>query len=182
MFLTKAKDVLIKLNNLNDKDYTVESWAAFVTELTALNKKLDTTVSAREVLDIIVKADYIESQLKPNKDLLQDLINKANGLNRASYTAASLKVVDVEVEKATAVLNNPEATKEEVEAVVAALTKAMSGLEIKPNNPSVDTNTPVKPGDTTASVKTGDDSNLVSALGAVTSLSVIAYLSRKKKK
>ena len=180
--ITKAKDVLIKLNNLNDKDYTVESWAAFVTELTALNKKLDTTVSAREVLDIIVKADYIESQLKPNKDLLQDLINKANGLNRASYTAASLKVVDVEVEKATAVLNNPEATKEEVEAVVAALTKAMSGLEIKPNNPSVDTNTPVKPGDTTASVKTGDDSNLVSALGAVTSLSVIAYLSRKKKK
>ncbi|WP_285947314.1 discoidin domain-containing protein [Thomasclavelia cocleata] len=180
--ITKAKDVLIKLNNLNDKDYTVESWAAFVTELTALNKKLDTTVSAREVLDIIVKADYIESQLKPNKDLLQDLINKANGLNRASYTAASLKVVDVEVEKATAVLNNPEATKEEVEAVVTALTKAMSGLEIKPNNPSVDTNTPVKPGDTTASVKTGDDSNLVSALGAVTSLSVIAYLSRKKKK
>ncbi|MCR1959472.1 Sialidase, N-terminal domain [Thomasclavelia cocleata] len=180
--ITKAKDVLIKLNNLNDKDYTVESWAVFVTELTALNEKLDTTVSAREVLDIIVKADYIESQLKPNKDLLQDLISKANGLNRASYTAASLKVVDVEVEKATAVLNNPEATKEEVEAVVAALTKAMSGLEIKPNNPSVDTNTPVKPGDTTASVKTGDDSNLVSALGAVTSLSVIAYLSRKKKK
>ncbi|WP_432766918.1 LPXTG cell wall anchor domain-containing protein [Thomasclavelia cocleata] len=31
-------------------------------------------------------------------------------------------------------------------------------------------------------MKTGDDSNLVSALGAVTSLSVIAYLSRKKKK
>ena len=59
-------------------------------ELTALNKKLDTTVSAREVLDIIVKADYIESQLKPNKDLLQDLINKANGLNRASYTACLL--------------------------------------------------------------------------------------------
>ena len=161
--ITKAKDVLIKLNNLNDKDYTVESWAAFVTELTALNKKLDTTVSAREVLDIIVKADYIESQLKPNKDLLQDLINKANGLNRASYTAASLKVVDVEVEKASAVLNNPEATKEEVETAQIALQSVLDKLVTKDVSnvqvPSSDVKV-VNNGESSA-LKTGDNSMVV---------------------
>ncbi|MFQ8705446.1 MAG: LPXTG cell wall anchor domain-containing protein, partial [Thomasclavelia sp.] len=77
--------------------------------------------------------------------------------------------------------NNPEATAEEVEKAINGLTKAMAGLEA---NPSVDNDVnPVKPGDTTvAAVKTGDTSNLAATLGAVTSLSVIAYLSRKKKK
>ncbi|WP_455683130.1 discoidin domain-containing protein [Thomasclavelia sp.] len=327
--INKAVDVLTKLDNLNEKDYTVESWTNFATELTALKTKLDSVVLAREVLDIIVKADYIENQLvkeevdetnktalsialdmaeavtqeqldkvvpvvanefkaalqnaqnvygntsasqeevdnafdclakvmqmlefykgdkvalqkmmdqianlsandytdstwnalqavlpgvnevlgnvnamqeevdqvytelvkafvnlrlKPNKDLLQDLINKANGLNRANYTVASLKLVDEEAAKANIVLNDPEATAEEVERAVNGLTKAMAGLV--ENNPVVDNNvdTPntVKPGDTTVNtVKTGDTSSLAATLGAVSSLGVIAYLSRKKKK
>ena len=90
-----------------------------------------------EVYTELVKA-FVNLRLKPNKDLLQDLINKANGINRANYTSASLKLVDAEVEKASevlkaqAVLNNPEATKEEVEAAVSELTKALAGLEAKP--------------------------------------------------
>ncbi len=35
-------------------------------------------------------------RLKPNKDLLSDLINQANGINRANYSAESLKVLDAE--------------------------------------------------------------------------------------
>ena len=53
--------------------------------------------------------------------------------------------------KANEVLNNPEATKEEVEVAIAELTKALSGLETKPGS-TVDTSTPVKPGDKTAGV------------------------------
>ncbi|WP_285946387.1 LPXTG cell wall anchor domain-containing protein, partial [Thomasclavelia cocleata] len=113
-------------------------------------------------------------RLKPNKDLLQDLINKANGLNRANYTSASLKAVDAEVEKASTVLNNPEATKEEVEVAVSALTKALAGLEAKP----VET---VKPGDTTVSVKTGDD-NVIGTTVALMTLSLAGYYISKKRK
>ena len=66
----------------------------------------------------------------------------------------------VEIEKATVVLNDPEAIKEEVEKAVADLTKVLAGLEINSNNPAIDNdmNKPVetmKVGDTTVSIKTG---------------------------
>ncbi|WP_279001167.1 LPXTG cell wall anchor domain-containing protein, partial [Thomasclavelia cocleata] len=117
---------------------------------------------------------FVNLRLKPNKDLLQDLINKANGLNRANYTSASLKAVDTEVEKANVVLNNPEATKEEVEAAVSELTKALAGLEANP----VET---VKPGDTTVSVKTGDTTNMMYSLGGLAVASIIFYGNKKRK-
>ncbi|MFQ8706704.1 MAG: beta-hexosaminidase, partial [Thomasclavelia sp.] len=114
-----------------------------------------------EVYTELVKA-FLNLRLKPNKDLLEDLINKANGLNRASYTAASIKVVDEEVAKANAILNNPEATAEEVENAIKGLTKAMAGLEANPSNLDNDVN-PVKPGDSTVNAtKTGDDVELIS--------------------
>ncbi|WP_172472926.1 FIVAR domain-containing protein, partial [Thomasclavelia cocleata] len=125
-----------------------------------------------EVYSELVRA-FVNLRLKPNKDLLVDLINKANGLNRANYTSASLKAVDEEVEKATIVLNNLEATKEQVEAAVSALTKAISGLEAK----LVET---VKSGDTTVSIKTGDN-GLMTVFAGLSMLS-LAGLSLFRKK
>ncbi|WP_285945210.1 LPXTG cell wall anchor domain-containing protein, partial [Thomasclavelia cocleata] len=120
-------------------------------------------------------------RLKPNKDLLSGLINQANGLNRANYTSASLKAVDAEVEKANVVLNNSEATIEEVETAINALTKALEGLVANPINPPVDTSiSEIKSGDTTVGVKTGDNS----LIGIFASLSVlsVAGLSLLRKK
>ncbi|WP_278920264.1 LPXTG cell wall anchor domain-containing protein, partial [Thomasclavelia cocleata] len=133
-----------------------------------------------EVYSELVRA-FVNLRLKPNKDLLQGLINQANGLNRANYSAASLKLVDDVMEKASAVLNNPEATKEEVETAVAELTKALSGLETKPGS-TVDTSTPVKPGDKTAGVKTGDTTNMMYSLGGLAVASAVFYLNKKRKK
>ncbi|SET87992.1 hypothetical protein SAMN04489758_1631, partial [Thomasclavelia cocleata] len=59
-----------------------------------------------------------------------------------------------------------------------ALTKAIEGLVAKPGN-TVDTSTPVKPGDTT-SVKTGDITNMIGALGLLASLTAIDCLKKKK--
>ncbi|PJN81884.1 hypothetical protein CWE04_00025 [Thomasclavelia cocleata] len=120
-----------------------------------------------EVYSELVRA-FVNLRLKPNKDLLSGLINKANGLNRQNYSAASLKAVDVEVEKASVVLNNPEATKEEVETVVSALIKALSGLEVNPSKPSV-------------SVKTGDTTNMMYSLGGLVVASIIFYENKKRK-
>ncbi|WP_289811241.1 hypothetical protein, partial [Thomasclavelia cocleata] len=70
--------------------------------------------------------------------------------------------------KAQAVLEDPEASEAEVKAAHAALTKALEGLE------------PVKPGDTTTSIKTGDTTNMIGALGLLASLTAIACLKKKK--
>ncbi|WP_286670165.1 LPXTG cell wall anchor domain-containing protein, partial [Thomasclavelia cocleata] len=122
---------------------------------------------------------YLNLRLKPNKDLLQSLINKANGLNSASYTADTWAVVADEVMKAQAVLEDPEASEAEVKAAHAALTKALEGLEAKPGN-TVDTSTPVKPGDTTASIKTGDTTNMMYPLLGLAIASLGIYGNKKK--
>ncbi|WP_455682507.1 LPXTG cell wall anchor domain-containing protein, partial [Thomasclavelia sp.] len=137
-----------------------------------------------EVYTELVKA-FVNLRLKPNKDLLQDLINKANGLNRANYTVASLKLVDEEVAKASIVLNDPEATAEQVEKAVATLTKAIAGLV--ENNPVVDNNvdTPdtVKPGDTTVkATKTGDTVNMMYPLVGLAIATLGFYGNKKRKK
>ncbi|WP_289420927.1 LPXTG cell wall anchor domain-containing protein, partial [Thomasclavelia cocleata] len=76
-------------------------------------------------------------------------------------------------EKANAVLNNPEATKEEVETAVSALTKALAGLGANP----------VKQGDKTVSIKTGDETSLgmLMSLAGLSLLSFIGYVSIKRK-
>ncbi|MFQ8707170.1 MAG: hypothetical protein ACLR9T_14015, partial [Thomasclavelia sp.] len=96
-----------------------------------------------------------------------------------SYTAASLKVVDEEVAKANAILNNPNATAEEVENAINGLTKAMAGLETNSTNPESN----VKPGDTKVNAtKTGDNnlSGLFIELGIISMLGMLAYRRHKK--
>ncbi|WP_172472497.1 hypothetical protein, partial [Thomasclavelia cocleata] len=87
--------------------------------------------------------------------------------NSASYTAKTWAVVENEVMKAQAVLENPEASEAEVNAAHAALTKALEGLV-------------AKPGDTTA-IKTGDNS-LIGTSIALMSLSLARILYFKKEK
>ena len=180
-FFKGNKELLQKqvdqINVLESNKYIESTWNAMLPVLEKANEVLGNENAMQEEVDEVyselVRA-FVNLRLKPNKDLLQDLINKANGLNRANYTSASLKAVDTEVEKANVVLNNPEATKEEVEAAVSELTKALAGLEAKP----VET---VKPGDTTVSVKTGDTTNMMYSLGGLAVASIIFYGNKKRK-
>ena len=174
-----------QIANLTASEYIESTWNALQAVLPGANEVLDNVNAMQEEVDEVytelVKA-FVNLRLKPNKDLLIDLINKANGLNRANYTSASLKLVEDVMAKASEVLNNPEATKEEVEAAVAELTKALAGLEVKLGS-TVDANVPeVKPGDTTVGVKTGDTTNMVYSLGGLTVASIIFYVNKKRKK
>ena len=128
-----------------------------------------------EAYDGLIRA-FLNLRLKPNKDLLAELINKANGLNSANYTANTWSLVANEVLNAKAVLNNPEASAAEVKAAKKALTKAIEGLVTKP----VET---VKTGDITASVETGDTTSFtdITSLGASLTALVCLFVSRKKK-
>ena len=180
-FFKGNKELLQKqvdqINGLESDKYIESSWNAMLPVLEKANEVLGNENAMQEEVDEVyselVRA-FVNLRLKPNKDLLQDLINKANGLSRANYTSESLKAVDAEVAKANAVLNNSEATKEEVEAAVSELTKALAGLEAKP----VET---VKPGDTTVSVKTGDTTNMMYSLGGLAVASIIFYGNKKRK-
>ena len=102
------------------------------------------------------------------------MINKANSLNAANYSAKTWSVMTKALDEAKAVLNDPEATQEQVDNAKEVLTKAMAGLEVN------EASNPVKAGDTTASVATGDNG----LIGIYASLSVLAVaglgLLRKK--
>ena len=172
-----------KVLGLEEDKYIASSWQAMLPELEAAQEVLGnekaTQAEVDEACDALTRA-YLNLRLKPNKDLLSDLINKANGLNAASYTAKTWAVVENEVIKAKAVLEDLEASEAEVKAAEKALTKALEGLVAKPGN-TVVTSTPVKAGDTTANaVKTGDE---VPAYGLMASIALmISSIAAKKKK
>ena len=128
---------------------------------------------------------FLNLRLIPNKDLLEDLINQAEGLNSANYTKASFDGLTKALNEAKAVYENPNATQEEVDNAKATLEKAIAGLQANPSTPSnVDNtvSTPVNNGDTTTSVKTGDESlvGMFTSLGLLASLGAIACLKKRK--
>ena len=130
----------------------------------------------------LVKA-FVNLRLIPNKDLLEELINQANGLNSTNYTKASFDGLTKALTEAKAVFENPNATQKEINNAKAILEKAIAGLQVNPSTPSNVDNTvktPVNNGDTTASVKTGDDVNMLGTLGLISSLGVIAFLKKRK--
>ena len=177
-----------QIANLTASDYTEATWNALQSILPDVNEVIGNVNAMQdevnEVYSELVKA-FVNLRLKPNKDLLQDLINQANGINRASYTAASFKLVDDELAKANLVLNNSNATEEEVNNAVNGLTKAIAGLV--ENTPVVDNNidkpvSNVKPGDTVikeGSVKTGDE---IPAYGLIAGVALLISLIAAKKR
>ena len=67
-------------------------------------------------------------RLRPSKDLLEDLISQAEALNEADYQTESFATMRAALAAAKDVLENEEATQEEVNASVASLKAAMTQL------------------------------------------------------
>ena len=174
--------------------YTEATWAVFAEKLATANNVLaDENAFQEEVdeaYDGLARA-YLSLRLIPNKDLLNDLINKANGLNSASYSPESWAAVSLALENANETMANVNATEEEVNAAVTALNSAIEGLVANTEAP-VETEVPsttvnegvssaVKAGDTTASIKTGDSASLgYSLAGSVIALLVLAVNKKTK--
>ena len=121
---------------------------------------------------------FLNLRLIPDKSLLEDLINQANGLNSVNYTKASFDGLTKALNEAKVVFENPDATQEEVDNAKDVLAKAIAGLQTVTTDNTV--STPVSNGDTTVSVKTGDDA-LVGTLAGLELLSIAgAKVLRKK--
>ena len=162
------------VSGLNSSKYTETTWKTFETELTEANAVLKDTNATQEQVDNaynqLVKA-YLDLRLIPDKSLLEELINQAEGLNVANYTKASFDGLTKALNEAKVVYENPNATQKEVDNAKATLEKAINNLEV----------TPINNGDTT-SVKTGDSSYITTSLGLIMTSGLIASYLKKKKK
>ena len=168
------------INDLDESKYIESSWNAMLPVLDKANDVLADENAMQDEVDGVytelVKA-FLDLRLKPNKDLLNDLINKANGLSAANYSAESWAVVTDALNEAKAVLEDSEASQEQVDNAKDVLAKAMAGLE------EVETNNPVKAGDTTASVATGDTFTImpIVSIGMLSALTALSQINKKKK-
>ena len=188
------RSFITKVENTVEEEYTPATWTAFASALETGNTVLANENAMQEEVDNaytnLVKA-YLNLRLVPNKDKLEDLINQTKALVAANYTADTWKNVSDALVLAENVMSNENATSEEVANAETVLTKAVEGLVVNntpvtPNTPAVDNTvdsavkTPVNSGDTTASVKTGDES-LTGLFGGITLLSLAGAVLLKRK-
>ena len=136
---TALKAFIDKVSGLEADKYTEDTWTAFETELNeaiavyedlnAMQEEVNTAYSE------LVTA-FLNLRLIPDKSLLEDLINQAEGLDSANYTKASYAVVENALLTAKVVYENPNATQEEVNSAKDVLEKAISSSTSKYNNTS----------------------------------------------
>ena len=108
----------------------------------------------------------------------QDLINQAEGLESTNYTKATFDGLTKALNEAKAVFDNPNTTQKEVDNAKDVLAKAMADLQTVTVDNTI--KAPVNNGDTTVSVKTGDES-LVGMFAGITLLSVAGYALLRRK-
>ena len=178
------------VNSVSDLDanlYTDITWNEFASTLENANNVLvDENAmqdEVNEVYDAVVRA-YLDLRLKPSKDLLNSLINRAQSLNAANYSMAAWQVVEDALLNAQATIANENATEEEVAAAVEAMESALAGLLVTNPENSVEAdvaNTAVKAGDTTASIKTGDSAGLGYSLAGLAVASMVLVANKKRK-
>ena len=178
---TALKAFIDKVSDLDSFKYTESTWSAFDKELNEANVVYNNVNAMQEEVNTtyseLVKA-FLNLRLIPDKSLLEDLINQAEGLDSANYTKASFDGLTKALNEAKVVFENPNATQKEVDSAKATLEKAINSLEA--NTPVDNTaKTPVNNGDTT-SVKTGDES-LVGMLATITILSVAGCVVLRRK-
>ena len=172
---TALKAFIDKVSGLEAAKYTEATWTPFNDALKAATSVYEDENAMQEEVNNayneLVTA-FLNLRLIPDKSLLEDLINQAEGLESANYTKATFDGLTKALNEAKAVFDNPNATQVEVDNAKDVLAKAIANLQT--------VKTPVNNGDTTVSVKTGDDV-LVGTLAGLALLSIAgAKVLRKK--
>ena len=165
---TALKAFIDKVSDLEAAKYTEATWTPFNDALTAATSVYNDENAMQEEVNNayneLVTA-FLNLRLIPDKSLLEDLINQANGLESANYTKATFDGLTKALNEAKVVFNNPNATQVEVDNAKAELEKAMANLQT------------VK---ASVSVKTGDES-LVGMFTGIALLSVAGYALLRRK-
>ena len=178
---TALKAFIDKVSGLEAAKYTEATWTPFNDALKAATSVYEDVNAMQEEVNTVYNdlvTAFLNLRLIPNKNLLKDLINQAEGLESANYTKATFDGLTKALNEAKVVFDNPNATQKEVDNAKDVLEKAISGLQTVTVDNTV--KTPVSNGNTIASVKTGDDVNMLGTLGLISSLVAIVFLKKKK--
>ncbi|WP_302133312.1 FIVAR domain-containing protein, partial [Thomasclavelia spiroformis] len=178
---TALKAFIDKVSGLEAAKYTEATWTPFNEALTAATSVYNDENAMQEEVNNayneLVTA-FLKLRLIPDKSLLEDLINQAEGLESLNYTKATFDGLTKALNEAKAVFDNPNATQKEVDNAKDVLAKAMADLQTVTVDNTI--KAPVNNGDTTVSVKTGDES-LIGMFAGITLLSVAGYALLRRK-
>ena len=183
--LEVAVDVANSIN-ANLDQYMEEGKQEFIDALANAKALLESGNAWQDDIDAATDA-LIEAmsnlRMAPNKDILNDMIEKAEGTDLSGYTADSVAALNAALADAQAVAADENATQDEVDAAADSLKAAMNGLVLVDGTTgAVDggnaATTPV--GDGSTPTKTGDAG--AASLAALALLSAGAVIVLKKKR
>ena len=130
-------DLIEKIKNLNSENYTEESWNVLKDKLEIAKKVLlNENATEEEVSKAyaeLFKA-FSEIKVKPSKERLEALINKAEGYKKKDYTKESFEVLSEKLKAAKKVLKDKNATEADILKAELELQKAIDQLVVRDNN------------------------------------------------
>ena len=182
--LEVAVDVALSINENLDQ-YEEAGKQEFIDALANAQALLESGNAWQDEIDAATDA-LIEAmsnlRMKPNKDILNDMIDQASGLDLSVYTEDSAAALNAALTNAQAVAADENATQDEVDAAADTLQAALNGLVFVDGttgtaNGGNGATTPV--GDGSAPTKTGDAD--IAGLAALALASAAAVVLMKKK-
>ena len=134
---SKLEGLINKVNKLDKDAYISKTWDNLEKALKEAQDVFDNKDATQEdvnkAYDSLIRA-YLELRLKPNKELLEDLINKAEDLNKEKYTKESWSKLQKQLATAKAVLTNDDASEVEVNNATKGLEVAIKSLVMADKN------------------------------------------------
>ncbi|ASJ56502.1 hypothetical protein BP422_24820 [Brevibacillus formosus] len=139
----QAKAEQIRSENLKAEDYTTESWGELQKALQKADEVLNDPNATQEAVDAALAAlvtayeglDKVSTGVDKSKLQAKAEQIKSENLKADDYTTESWEELQNALQKADAVLADPNATQQEVDEALLALTKAREGLK-KPSVPT----------------------------------------------
>lgn len=169
--------------NLNNENYTEKSWR-ILTEKLEMAKAVLIKENASE--EEITKAyselfrAFSELKLKPSKERLESLINKAEGYTKKYYTKNSFEVLSEKLKEAKKVLKDKNSTEADILTAEIELQKAIDQLVVNNSNNNNSNNNDKNNNNSGNLPLTGGTSTIV--LGGIASLLLAAGVVLRKKK
>ena len=141
--LKDSKATLISISNIlnaikefesmTSEDYTTSSWEAYSNTIEEAKDVAKMATTKKQVTDILVKVIYMKSNLvkevKVDKNELNTLYENCKSFVKDDYTEDSWKVFEQAFIEAEKVINNVNATQEEVNLALENLQVAVETLE-----------------------------------------------------
>ena len=181
--LEVAVDVALSINENLDQ-YVEEGKQEFIDALANAQALLESGNAWQDDIDAATDA-LIEAmanlRMAPNKDILNDMIEKAEGTDLSGYTADSVAALNAALADAQAVAADENATQDEVDAAADTLQAALNGLVlVNGDNDNTQGGTETTPvGDGSTPTKTGDAG--IAGLASLALLSAGAVIALRKK-